>query len=116
MTSSEAQQAGPPAVGSRYAAEGILNGKPNRSVVTITAMEAPARFAFDARDAKSTFHHEFTLAGDGRETSLERRMTMPEGPFLNPIFMRLFQGVIDKNYNGALQKLKSKVEADSREG
>jgi uncharacterized protein YndB with AHSA1/START domain len=110
MTSSEAQQAGPPAVGNRYAAEGVLNGKPNRSVVTITALEAPGRFAFDAKDAKSTFHHEFTLAGNGHETSLERRMTMLEGPFMNPIFMRLFQGVIDKNYNGALQKLKAKVE------
>ena len=111
MTSSEAQQAGPPAVGNRYAAEGVRNGKPNRSTVTITALQAPGRFAFDAKDAKSTFHHEFTLTGNGQETSLERRMTMLEGPFLNPVFMRIFQGVIDKNYNGALQKLKSKLEA-----
>jgi uncharacterized protein YndB with AHSA1/START domain len=111
MTSSEAEQAGAPAVGNRYAAEGVLNGKPNRSVVTITALEPPGRLAFDAKDARSTFHHEFTLTGNGQETSLDRRMTMLEGPFLNPIFMRIFQGVIDKNYNGALQKLKSKLEA-----
>jgi uncharacterized protein YndB with AHSA1/START domain len=110
MTSSEAQQEGPPAVGSRYAAEGVLNGKPNRSTVTITALQAPGRFAFDAKDAKSVFHHEFTLTGNGQQTSLERRMTMLEGPFMNPIFMRVFQGVIDKNYNGALQKLKAKLE------
>jgi uncharacterized protein YndB with AHSA1/START domain len=113
MTTSEAQQAGPPAVGSSYATEGILNGKPNRSMVTITALEAPRRLAFDAGDAASVFHHEFTLAGGGHETSLERRVTMLKGPFLNPVFMRIFQGVIDRNYNGALQKLKSKLEAGS---
>jgi hypothetical protein len=111
MTTSKAQEPGPPAVGKAYEPEGILNGKPNRSVVTITSLEAPSRFAFDAADSNSVFHHEFTLSGDRGETQVVRRMTIPKGPFMNPIFMRLFQGVIDKNYNGALVKLKDKMEA-----
>jgi uncharacterized protein YndB with AHSA1/START domain len=111
MTTSTAREPGPPAVGKAYEAEGILNGKPNKSVVTITSLEAPSRFAFDATDSNSVFHHEFTLSGGGDATTVARRMTMPKGPFMNPIFMRLFQGVIDKNYNGALVKLKNKMES-----
>jgi carbon monoxide dehydrogenase subunit G len=113
MTKSVAEEAGPPAVGKRYDTEGTLNGKANRSIVTISAIDAPRRFAFDAEDANSVFHHEFTLSGDGGETQLDRRMTMTRGPFLNPVFMRIFQGVIDKNYNGALVKLKAKMETGS---
>ena len=111
MTKSAAQEGGPPAVGKRYDTEGTLNGKANSSVVTITEMDAPRRFAFDAEDRNSVFHHEFTLSGDTGETQLARRMTMTRGPFLNPIMLRIFQGVIDKNYNGALEKLKAKMEA-----
>jgi uncharacterized protein YndB with AHSA1/START domain len=113
MTKSVAQEAGPPAVGKRYDTDGTLNGKANPSVVTITAMEVPRRFAFDAEDANSVFHHEFTLSGDGGETQLGRRMTMARGPFLNPVLMRIFQGAIDKNYNGALEKLKTTMETGS---
>ena len=38
-----AEKPGPPAMGSRYKADGMLNGKPNQSTVTITALEAPKR-------------------------------------------------------------------------
>src|ERR1700730_5496388 len=102
MTSSEAEQAGAPAVGNRYAAEGVLNGKPNRSVVTITALEPPGRLAFDAKDARSSFHHVVPGPANGRETSLDLLMSMLEHMSLNPVFMRIFQGVIDKHYIGAL--------------
>src|SRR4030088_3253807 len=51
-----AERPGPPAVGARYKADGILNGKPIQSVVTITALEAPKRLAFDAEDSNSVFH------------------------------------------------------------
>jgi uncharacterized protein YndB with AHSA1/START domain len=110
MTKSEAEKPGPPAVGSRYKADGILNGKPNPSTVTITAIESPKRFEFDAEDSSSVFHHIFTLSGSGAQTQVERRMTLSKGPFVFPIFMKIFQGTIDKNYNGALEKLKAKLE------
>src|SRR5260370_18264507 len=57
-----AEKSGPPAMGSRYKAEGMLNGKLNNSTVTITALESPRRLAFDAQDANSVFHHEFVLS------------------------------------------------------
>jgi hypothetical protein len=65
-----AEKAGPPAVGSRYKAEGVLNGRVNPSVVTITALQSPNRFAFDAEDSNTVFHHEFVFsARDGGTTS-----------------------------------------------
>ena len=37
-------------------------------------------------------------------------LTLSKGPFVFPIFMRIFQGTIDKNYNGALEKLKARLQ------
>ncbi len=53
-----AEKPGPPEMGSRYKAEGVLNGKLNNSTVTITALDSPRRLAFDAEDSNSVFHHE----------------------------------------------------------
>ena len=47
-----ADKPGPPAMGSRYKAEGMLNGKLNNSTVTITALDAPRRLAFRRRGFK----------------------------------------------------------------
>jgi hypothetical protein len=105
-----AEKAGPSAVGSRYKAEGMLNGKSNPSVVTITALEAPKRVTFDAEDSNSIFHHEFvfTAAGDG--THVERHVTMTKGPFYFPLVLSIFKGTVQKNYNGAMSNLKTKME------
>ena len=105
-----AEQPGPPAIGSRYKAEGMLNGKLNRSAVTITALEPPKRLAFDAEDSNSVFHHEFTFSPAGGGTHVERHVTMTKGPFYFPLVLAIFKGTVQKNYNGAMANLKSKLE------
>lgn len=109
-----AQKPGAPAVGARYAAEGILNGKPNKSVVTITALDAPRRIGFDAEDANSIFHHEFQLTAAGAGTHVVRQVTMTKGPFYFPIVLAIFKGTVQKNYNGAMSNLKTKLEGETR--
>ncbi len=106
----KAQKPGPPAVGARYDAEGVLNGKVNKSVVTITALEAPKRLAFDAEDSNSIFHHEFTFSGADGGTRVQRHVTMSKGPFYFPIGLSIFKGTVQKNYNGAMANLKTKME------
>ena len=105
-----AERPGPPAVGARYKADGILNGKPNQSVVTITALEAPKRLAFDAEDSNSVFHHEFTFSPSNGGTHVERHVTMTKGPFYFPLVLSIFKGTVQKNYNGAMSNLKTKME------
>jgi uncharacterized protein YndB with AHSA1/START domain len=106
-----AEKPGPPAVGARYKAEGVLNGKVNQSVVTITAYEPPKRIAFDAADSNSVFHHEFIFTPDGGGTRVERQVTMTKGPFYFPIMLSIFKGTVVKNYNGAMTNVKAKLEA-----
>jgi hypothetical protein len=118
-----AERPGPPSVGSRYTAEGIsfgsswqgrvnrrLNIKPNQSAVTITALEAPKRLAFDAEDSNSVFHHEFTFSPAGGGTRVERHVTMTKGPFYVPLLLSLGKSTVQKNYNGAMSNLKTKME------
>ena len=106
-----AEKPGPPAMGSRYKADGMLNGKPNQSVVTITTIEAPKRFAFDAEDANSVFHHEFLFSPADGGTRVERNVTMTKGPFYVPIALSIFKSTVQKNYNGAMSNLKAKLES-----
>jgi uncharacterized protein YndB with AHSA1/START domain len=105
-----AEKPGPPAMGSRYTADGMLNGKPNHSVVTITALDAPKRLAFDAEDSNSVFHHEFTFSPSNGGTHVERLVTMTKGPFYFPVVLAIFKGTVQKNYNGAMSNLKTKLE------
>lgn len=106
-----AEKPGSPAVGARYKAEGILNGKPNNSVVTITGLESPRKLAFDAEDANSVFHHEFVFSTQDGETRVVRNVTMTKGPFYFPIVLAIFKGTVQKNYNGAMANLKTKLES-----
>lgn len=105
------ERPGAPAVGSRYKADGMLNGKANPSVVTITAVEAPKRVAFDAADANSVFHHEIVLTPTGGGTHVERHVTMTKGPFYFPLVLAIFKGTVQKNYNGAMSNLKNRMES-----
>jgi uncharacterized protein YndB with AHSA1/START domain len=105
-----AERSGPPATGSRYKAEGMLNGKLNESVVTITALEPPKRVAFDAEDSNSVFHHEFTLSPSNGGTHVERHVTMTKGPFYFPLVLAIFKSTVQKNYNGAMSNLKTKLD------
>ena len=106
-----AEKPGPPAVGSRYKAEGILNGRVNPSVVTITALQYPDRFAFDAEDSNSVFHHEFIFSPGDSGTNVARIVTMTKGPFYFPLVLAIFKNTVVKNYNGAMQNLKTKMES-----
>jgi uncharacterized protein YndB with AHSA1/START domain len=106
-----AEKPGPPAVGARYKAEGVLNGKVNPSVVTITAYEPQKRVAFDAEDSNSVFHHEFVFTAADGGTRVERRVTMTKGPFYFPIVLSIFKGTVVKNYNGAMSNVKAKLES-----
>jgi uncharacterized protein YndB with AHSA1/START domain len=106
-----AERPGPPAIGSHYKADGMLNGKPNKSVVTITALESPKRLAFDAEDSNSVFHHEFTFSPSSGGTHVERRVTMTKGPFYFPLVLAIFKSTVQKNYNGAMANLKAKLES-----
>jgi uncharacterized protein YndB with AHSA1/START domain len=108
-----AEKPGPPAMGSRYSADGMLNGKPNHSVVTITAIDAPKRLAFDAEDSNSVFHHEFTFSQSNGGTHVERHVTMTKGPFYFPLVLSIFKSTVQKNYNGAMSNLKTKMESGS---
>jgi uncharacterized protein YndB with AHSA1/START domain len=105
-----AEKPGPPAIGSRYTADGMLNGKPNHSVVTITALDTPKRLAFDAEDSNSVFHHEFTFSPSNGGTHVERQVTMTKGPFYFPVVLSIFKSTVQKNYNGAMSNLKTKLE------
>ena len=106
-----AAQPGPPAVGARYKAEGVLNGKVNQSVVTITAYEPQKRVAFDAADSNSVFHHEFLFTPEDGGTRVERRVTMTKGPFYFPVVLSIFKNTVVKNYNGAMANAKTKLES-----
>jgi len=106
-----AEKPGPPAVGARYNADALLNGKQNKSAVTITALEPPNRIAFDAEDSDSVFHHEFLLTPEGDGTRFERRVTMTKGPFYFPLVLSIFKSTVVKNYDGAMQNAKAKLEA-----
>ncbi|HXB04275.1 MAG TPA: hypothetical protein VNY77_05320, partial [Candidatus Angelobacter sp.] len=98
-------------MGSRYKAEGMLNGKLNNSTVTITALDSPRRLAFDAEDSNSVFHHEFVLSASNGGTHVERHVTMTKGPFYFPLVLATFSGTVKKNYNGAMSNLKTKLES-----
>jgi uncharacterized protein YndB with AHSA1/START domain len=105
-----AEKPGPPAAGARYKAEGVLNGKVNPSVVTITAFEPQTRVAFDAEDSNSVFHHEFVFTAADGGTRVERRVTMTKGPFYFPLVLSIFKSTVVKNYNGAMSNVKAKLE------
>jgi hypothetical protein len=115
-----AEKPGPPAIGSRYKAEGIsfgssrsarmLNGKPEQSVVIITALEAPKQLAFDAEGSNWVFRHEFMFSPSNGGTHVERHVTMTKGPFYFPIVLSIFKATVKKNYNGAMANLKTRFE------
>jgi hypothetical protein len=79
--------------------------------VRITELESPKRIAFDAEDSNSVFHHEFILTPEDDGTRFERRVTMTKGPFYFPLVLRIFKSTVVKNYDGAMQNAKAKLES-----
>lgn len=102
---------GPVQVGSRFQAVGELFGRPNRSTVTMTDLARPVRLGFDAEDARGVTHHEFRFKEAGGGTLIEREMTGVRQPWYGPIQFLVFKPAIDRNFNGALAKLKERLES-----
>ena len=105
-----AETPGKPATGARYKAEGLLNGRPNESTVTITTLEPPRRLVISAEDANSIFVHELLFSAADEGTYVERQVSMSKGPFYFPLVLAIFKGTVQKNYNGAMANLKAKLE------
>jgi hypothetical protein len=107
----KADQPGEPTIGKTYTSEGILLGKRNASKVTITALDSPERVEFEYEDSRGTGGHVFTFTSDNGGTLITRQIFGIKQPLLGPLFFRMFKRKIDVNYNGALNNLKTKLEA-----
>ena len=107
----KADKAGPPAVGNSYEAEGTLLGKRNPSKVVITALNPPKTVEIEATDSSGISGHVFTFTPQNGGTLITRQIYGVKQPFLGPFFFWLFKSKIDVNFNGALQKLKAKLES-----
>ncbi len=106
----EAETPGPTKVGSRYKAEGTLQGKRNPSTVVITDLDPPRRIEFEAEDKRGISGHVFTLTAQDGGTQVTRQIYGVKQPFIAPLFLLLFKGAIDQNFNGALAKLKTRLD------
>lgn len=102
---------GPVQAGSKFAAEGLLFGRKNPSTVTVTDLNPPGSLGFDAQDSRGITHHEFRFSARDGGTLIEREMTGVKQPWFGPILAVVFRGAINKNFDGALQKLKAMLEA-----
>lgn len=103
--------AGPAGVGTEFHAVGHLNGRPNPSTVRITATDPPRRFEFEAEDRSGITGHVFTFEATGSGTLVRRRIYGVKQPWTGPILFLLFRGVINRNFNGALARLRDRLEA-----
>ena len=105
-------EAGGPAVGKTYSAEGTLLGIRNASKVTITALDPPNTVEFEYVDPNGTSGgHVFKFTSQNGGTLISRQIYGIKQPFIGPLLFRIFKSRIDVNYNGALQNLKSKLES-----
>jgi uncharacterized protein YndB with AHSA1/START domain len=110
MTMQAADGQSAPAVGSRYKAEGTLFSRRNPSTVTITALEPPRRIEFEAEDASSITGHVFTFERQDGGTLITRQIYAVKQPFYGPVLFLILRGAVNKNFNGALEKLKQRLE------
>ncbi|MEP7105948.1 MAG: SRPBCC family protein [Chloroflexota bacterium] len=101
---------GPAAVGSAYSAEGNLMGR-NRSKVTITALNPPTSLEFESEDKAGINGHVFEFVAKDGGTLITRKMFGVKVPFYGPLLFLLARGAIDKDYNGALANLKTKLDS-----
>jgi uncharacterized protein YndB with AHSA1/START domain len=97
-------------VGSRFKAEGTLFGRRNPSTVVVTELEPPRRLEFEAEDRQGISGHVFEFEKQDGGTLITRKMYGVKQPFFGPLLLFFFRGAIDKDYNGALAKLKQKLE------
>ena len=101
---------GPIKVGSTFKAEGNLMGR-NKSTVTVTALDPPKSIEFESQDGSGINGHQITFTPQDGGTLIKRQMFGIKVPFFGPILLMLAKGAIDKDYNGALANLKTKLES-----
>ena len=102
---------GPAAVGTTWETEGTLFGKRNPSKVTFTALNPSSSLEFEAADATSNNGHVFTFTAQDGGTLVTRQLYSVQGPWYGPILFLAFMSSINKNFNGALAKLKERLES-----
>jgi hypothetical protein len=105
-----ADNPGPAKVGSTFKAEGNLMGR-NKSTVTVTALDPPKTVEFESQDGSGINGHQFTFTAQDGGTLITRQMFGIKSPFYGPLLFMLAKGAIDKDYNGALANLKTKLES-----
>jgi polyketide cyclase/dehydrase/lipid transport protein len=107
----QAKSEGPVQVGSKFDAVGTLFGRRNPSELTVAKLERPRLLEFEAHDRRGDTHHTFTFTPVDGGTEIARTMTSSNQPWYGPILAALLRGAINKNYDGALVKLKFMLEA-----
>jgi len=108
----KADKPGPAVVGSKYSAEGNLMGR-NASKVTITALNPPKSLEFESEDRAGINGHRFEFTPQNGGVLITRQMFGIKVPFYGPLLFILAKGAIDKDYNGALANLKTRLESSS---
>lgn len=101
---------GPTHEGATYEAEGTLRGKRNKSTVFVSEIDPPKRIEFEAQDSSGIVGHVLTFTPSNGGTHVTRELYAIKQPALAPLMFVIFRGAINKNFNGALQKLKSNLE------
>ena len=97
--------------GFTYQTAGTLRGKRNESTLFVSALQAPELLEFEAQDSSGIVGHVFVFeaTGDG-STHVTRTIYAIVQPATAPLRFILGRGAINKNFNGALQKLKETME------
>src|SRR5215469_4011626 len=101
---------GPAHEGFMYQTVGTLRGKRNESTVFVSDVQPPERLEFEAQDSTGIVGHEFTFEPTNGSTHVTRTMYAIVQPATAPLRYLFNRGAINKNFNGALQKLKENME------
>lgn len=101
---------GPAREGYMYDAEGTLRGKRNASTLFVSDVHAPDTIEFEAQDASGIVGHVFSFEPTNGSTHVTRTMYGIKQGALAPLLYVFFRGAINKNFDGALQNLKRKME------
>jgi uncharacterized protein YndB with AHSA1/START domain len=106
---------GPARVGSKFKAEGTLQGKRNPSEVEITDLRPPGRIAFTATDKSGPLYHEFKFMPQDGGTLVERQLSAPRLPFaqqaVRTALMLIFLPLaVRPNFMKALNMMKTNVD------
>jgi hypothetical protein len=108
----EPEQGGPPAVGAKYKTVGHLVGKPNPSLVEITALTPGRSVTFTATDGNSQIQHEFTFTKDPNGTRIDRNVTGIKSPLVFKIIFPILEPlVIRPGTMKSMGMLKDRLEA-----